>query len=1252
MIKKWLNKYPYPGWIALTLFFLAAAAFTYNMEKAHYDSHYLAAKVQTAFLKQQEAVTRDMQRGAFDRFFQIGQDPVISGDYIYFICKGAATVSWSTNRVELSPAISAHPETYYKGAVVSLLNRFFYIHADSVPYKMSGSADSGYHVFTLIPIAAIYKVDNRYFRSRFYADKHIPASTEITAEKMPGSIAVTDGKGKRFFYLSFGEDPASYYKVSILVWLFSMFALLALLIFIHNLCLETGRRKGPFAGWLLLVAWCMLISMLHLHLPMPVGFANTQLFSPELLASGENTRSFGDLLRIVFFDCWILVYLLRHVPVRKKAFFKGGIPDKVLRLFICMVLIGDLYFSQAYSMYQLVIDSKISFEVADFYNLTIYTFLGIITISVITVNVLAILAFTNEILKTITGSYILKYVILVVVSVACIYLAGSPEHVFSFAILFMSLAGLLLIDALGLPFFRRKPELSNSPRNYIWFAILCSWVTLEIFYFNYSKEKELRKIFASKQEQRDDALVSLAFMETGSRLQQDTVVKTYWDQPSAVEQTQINKYIYYNYLAEQLRKFEVVMYYYDKDHKPLFNRDTSDVALMRLAAQVSGQPYTNGLVNIEKISARNKVYWGMCPVLGRNETDTIGYIGLDFSLGRRPQKSYVPAFLQHKSNPTDQIYYDKYTYAIYRNNALWTQVGGNVFPNRIKPRASVAEFTFTESLRSSVLDFQPAPGEVIRVVYRRNLLADSVALFSYVLAVFVVTGGLIFLLRHLLFLMLHGRLMYGRFNLSIRSKVNLTILVTVFISLVVVGAITMTFLSNKYKQSQRNNLRSKMFYFAQNIGHFAEDRFMDISARTFDTLAQSHDFNYKLSTLAEDQGSEVNLYSKEGFLLATSQNELLQKGITSRLMCRRAFRVLRSRNETEVIENEQIGVLDYESAYMPITDNKDQIVAYVNLPYYGARSELNDEISGILGSLINIYTLIFFISGITAILISNSIIRSFHLLISQFRLIRLKHNKLIEWPYRDEIGLLVNEYNMMMQKVEDMASKLARTERESAWREIARQVAHEIKNPLTPMKLNIQYLQQAIKSGRPDIGILAGRVSETLIEQIENLNIIASEFSNFARMPDAHPELLPVYEILRSIVDLFQVDDHTRILLQEGDTALQVYADKSYFIRIFTNIIKNATQAIPEEVAGEVYIRFHAEDEGVLIAVQDNGTGIPADMIEKLFVPYFTTKSSGTGIGLPMTKNMVEHSGGSIRFETEQGKGTTFLVWLPGVPKD
>jgi nitrogen fixation/metabolism regulation signal transduction histidine kinase len=269
------------------------------------------------------------------------------------------------------------------------------------------------------------------------------------------------------------------------------------------------------------------------------------------------------------------------------------------------------------------------------------------------------------------------------------------------------------------------------------------------------------------------------------------------------------------------------------------------------------------------------------------------------------------------------------------------------------------------------------------------------------------------------------------------------------------------------------------------------------------------------------------------------------------------------------------------------------------------------------------------------------------LLIKQFRVIRLKHNVLINWPYHDELGLLVREYNEMIIKVEDMAAKLASNEREAAWRELALQVAHEIKNPLTPMKLNIQYLQSAIKSGRPDVPELTAKLTNGLIDQIENLNVIASEFAHFAKMPEAQPEVLGVHDMLLSIVALFHKEKGVSINLLTPAQPLQIIMDKGYFMRIFTNLIKNAIQAIPLERPGRIDISYKRMDKKVIILVKDNGTGIPPELRDKMFVPYFTTKSSGTGIGLSMSKNIVEHSNGKIWFETETGAGTTFFVQFP-----
>src|SRR5690606_10946719 len=276
--------------------------------------------------------------------------------------------------------------------------------------------------------------------------------------------------------------------------------------------------------------------------------------------------------------------------------------------------------------------------------------------------------------------------------------------------------------------------------------------------------------------------------------------------------------------------------------------------------------------------------------------------------------------------------------------------------------------------------------------------------------------------------------------------------------------------------------------------------------------------------------------------------------------------------------------LKFRSIYNPIRNKEDKIIGYMNMPYFDTDSDLDIGLSNILVTLINMYTLVFFLSGLASIFISNSVIRSFRLLINQFRAIRLKHNELVYWPYRDEIGLLVNEYNIMIKKVEDMAFRLARTEREDAWRDIARQVAHEIKNPLTPMKLQIQFLQQAMPNRHPQVETLTQSTTESLIEQIENLNVIATEFSNFARMPDPNPEIITLTETLSHIIDTFRKSESTRIFIVCDDADLKVFMDKGFFIRVFNNLIKNAIQAIPEDREGLIEINcLLQKDDKVLI---------------------------------------------------------------------
>jgi nitrogen fixation/metabolism regulation signal transduction histidine kinase len=254
---------------------------------------------------------------------------------------------------------------------------------------------------------------------------------------------------------------------------------------------------------------------------------------------------------------------------------------------------------------------------------------------------------------------------------------------------------------------------------------------------------------------------------------------------------------------------------------------------------------------------------------------------------------------------------------------------------------------------------------------------------------------------------------------------------------------------------------------------------------------------------------------------------------------------------------------------------------------------------------------------------------------------------LLEWPYDDEIGLLIREYNRMVKKVEENAILLAQSERERAWREMARQVAHEIKNPLTPMKLNIQYLQQALKSNHPNTKELTVNVSESLIEQIDNLSHIATAFSDFAKMPEADPEEIKLNELLHKAVELYLNNTRTKVEFPGAEINLIVYADRSQLLRVFTNLLQNAIEAIPEDREGRVTVILKKEEETALITVTDNGKGISEDTIESIFNPYFTTKGSGTGLGLAMTKKIIEFWKGKIWFETQEGEGTVFYIQLP-----
>ena len=423
---------------------------------------------------------------------------------------------------------------------------------------------------------------------------------------------------------------------------------------------------------------------------------------------------------------------------------------------------------------------------------------------------------------------------------------------------------------------------------------------------------------------------------------------------------------------------------------------------------------------------------------------------------------------------------------------------------------------------------------------------------------------------------------------------------------------------------------------------------------TFDDVIKIHDSvnNRNLQALvnevSEIHGVDVNIYDLDGNLRVSSEANTYNRGVLSKKMEPTAYYYLNRFRLVQHSQKEKMGKLSFWSIYAPVRDNEAKVDSYVNIPYFTSQSELNQEISNFLVTIINLNAFIFLVAGLIALFITNRITRSFSLISDKMKEVNLgKLNEEITWNRDDEIGELVTEYNKMVGKLENSATALAKSEREGAWREMARQVAHEIKNPLTPMKLSIQYLQKAIDNNLPNVKELSSNVAHTLVEQIDHLSKIAADFSQFANIGNTNVTRFDLHDVLGSLKDLYQADENISFNWQPVNKPVVVEADKTQMNRLFTNLFANAIEACQGNNVCRIEVTEEQHNGAIKISVKDNGEGIPPDMQSRIFVPNFTTKSSGTGLGLAMCKGIVEQAHGKIWFETRSGEGSAFHVELP-----
>jgi len=405
-------------------------------------------------------------------------------------------------------------------------------------------------------------------------------------------------------------------------------------------------------------------------------------------------------------------------------------------------------------------------------------------------------------------------------------------------------------------------------------------------------------------------------------------------------------------------------------------------------------------------------------------------------------------------------------------------------------------------------------------------------------------------------------------------------------------------------------------------------------------------FKDKIHELSDIHNVEINIYSLNGNLLKSSKASFSVDNISPPIP-KYVIKLVQSSIEKRYVDIKNIDGVKIRSSYSQIKDDKFKPLGILNLPYVEDDSFYENEIQDFLVRLSQVYFFMLIIAFALAYFLSSYITKSLKTISDKINETSLdqKNEKIVIEANSREINSLIKAYNAMVDKLEESATMLAQSEREQAWREMAKQVAHEIKNPLTPMRLTVQSFQRKFDPEDPDLKQKLNDYTKTLIQQIDTMSSVASAFSNFASMPAQQNETLNVVEVVEFSLDIFNEE---YIQFENDEQEIITIMDRTQLIRIITNLVKNAIQAIPEEQElKSIVVAVKRTENSVNITVKDNGIGIELENIEHIFEPKFTTKTSGMGLGLGIIKNIIENYKGTITFETQYGTGTTFIVSLP-----
>lgn len=1214
-----LNKYSYL--IFAVCFFVAAAIIENDLLRKHPETHLIEdfqndLKTSEIHLQTQtEKIAQIISESDFDgSFFETLKDyysPLEEAGMAYLVYQTGQLVFWSERTVSFYDKLRDFSNT---DGLVQLPNGY---------YLASHVQKGEFDVVGLHLIKYKYEHQNKYLRNSYFKDYNLPDDFEIVKMEQEGAYSVTNNKGDFLFSVMPNGQYQCTTKQLYFPGIIYFFGLLILLFYFRR---EFVEAKAPFFMKLLSLATALfIVYWLHLIFKIPGILLHLSFFSPEVFALNDWLPSLGDyFLMVMFFAFWLYNFTVElNVDQLKEN-------SSLSRKFIAVLLLlfcASLFLLSNYFIEILIYNSTISFSLNRIIGISTQSVMGIFSVGLI---LLAILYFTLKITKEACTDF--KFVELLAILTGIIVFLGVIQLISIQRITFTALVFFWSSSVLA-SFFCKNFLQRSMLTSHIIFVSLAAIYSLLIFYYTIGeKERENQKLLAVTLVAQRDPAAEEFLTKIQYEINSDPAILSL-----LLQKEDPREYIERAYFNSYFRKYIIEIYVCDKDYTLVVEPEKRDVPcfsfmdgmISDMGYQITGTDFyfmdnMNG-----RISYTGRFHY---PLLSDSMGITI-YIDLDSDL--LFEGIGFPELLIDKSITRSENY-GNFNYAKYYGGELTDKFGDfnyNFYIDTYQP--SEAEFTYKKFDNFEHLIYHTRENNYVIVSRKLFTFTEYLISFPYLFVFYFIVA--------LLFRLIETRKIGNRkMVFDLKFKIQAAIISIVFVSLMIVALATIFYNIEEYKSKHQNDLDEKMKSIAEEIDMRLEDT-EKITPELVESLYR------ELAKLSNIFRTDINIYGVDGKILASSRPEIFQRGlVSSRINSQAYYEIFQNFQFNGYFQPEKIGRLSYLSVYKPIINKRGGYLGSINLPYFIKQDNYSQEISTIIVTFINLYVLLFLASIIIAVFISNQITRPLVVIQANLKKMELgKYNEPINYKRNDEIGSLVKEYNKKVDELAVSADLLARSERESAWREMAKQIAHEIKNPLTPMKLNIQHLQRT-KGKNKEYNEFLERVTATLIEQIDNLSDIATEFSNFAKIPMARNQVFVLAEQLQKVIDLYETHNRAHIEFYPGEFKnLKVNADREQLARAIINLIKNGIQAIPDEKVGLIRITMSRRDHMAVISVADNGTGIPEELQSKMFSPSFTTKTSGMGLGLSIVKNIVENFAGRIWFETEIEKGTTFILEIP-----